>query len=290
VNRLLFFISALFVVGALVSAPSHGWAQADDSLDDELDAPIGGPPPSKERTNPPAGDDFLDDELEGGGGSGKPAAAPAAAAAKVTEEASEESPAAQDRIKAVPRKAVLKMGRLELGAFATFSVNDAFWQHYAASGSVIYYPHDAFGIGLGVDYMYAHARQSNLDVVRQTLTSVPATFEKPRLFAHLDFYWVPIYGKISLFNTQIVHFDFYATAGVGFATSFGSAQPPAVNGGIGQRFFVSDWLALRFEVRSHLFVDTADVEGFERSDVQNYVMAMAGVSFYLPPSFEYTYR
>jgi outer membrane beta-barrel protein len=273
------------VVGLAVCCAMFAWmpesrAQDDDDLLGELSPSEDGLAPTEEEGAPPPAEDEPLEELD----------APAKPAAKKAAPEEQVSPAAQDRIKAVPRKAVLKVGRIELAAFASFSLNDPYWQHFAASGSVVWYPHDAFGIGIGVDYLYAHARQSNLDVVRQSLTSVPAVFEKPRMFAHLDLYWIPIYGKISLANKWIVHFELYGTAGAGLATAFGERQPPAVNVGIGQRFFLSRWLALRFEVRDHLFVDTLTVGDRDRSDVQSYVMFMAGASFFIPPSFEYSYR
>jgi outer membrane beta-barrel protein len=209
---------------------------------------------------------------------------PAVAAPKPPEAAS------TDRIKAVPRRPILKRNRAEVFGAASLSLNDAYYQHLAFSASAIFYPHDAFGIGVGADYLYAHSKTSNVDVVRQSLTSVPAVFELPRLFAHVDLYWIPVYGKVSLFESSILHFDFYGTAGAGVVTAFGKRRPPEVNVGVGQRFFLGDWLALRFEVRDHLFVDTQDVDGRTRSDIQSYVMFMAGVSFFIPPSFEYSYR
>jgi outer membrane beta-barrel protein len=191
-----------------------------------------------------------------------------------------------DRIKAVPRKAMLKRHRLELTPFFSMSLNDAFYQHYAASGTLVFYPHDAFGIGLGVDYIFAHAETTNLDAVRQDLVSVPAIFELPSMFAHLDAYWIPLYGKLSLFNSDIIHFDIYTVAGFGAAFA-GSRHPPEANVGVGQRFVFGDWLAMRLEVRDHFFVDSQEVNGLPRSDIQNYVLVALGVSMFVPPSFDY---
>jgi outer membrane beta-barrel protein len=274
------FVAPMAFLGMSVWAPA-GFAQTDDDLLEELSTSDDSPAPSEEGRVPPAGGEEALDPID---------EADAAAETPAPSPAEPVSPAAQDRIKAVPRKAVLKRGRLELAGFGSLSLNDPYWEHFAVSGAVVYYPHDSFGIGVGADYLYAHVRQDNLDVVRQSRTSVPAVFEKPRLFAHVDLYWIPIYGKISVANTVIVHFDFYATAGAGFSTAFGERQPPAVNVGVGQRYFLSDWFALRFEVRDHLFVDTLTVNNQDRSDVQSYVMFMAGASFFVPPSFEYSYR
>lgn len=208
----------------------------------------------------------------------------------VTEDGRLVDPAALDRIKAVPRKPLLKVHRFELTPMASLSLNDAFYQHYAVGGTVIYYPHDAFGIGVGVDYLYQHIKGNAVDEVRAALTSVPAVFEQPKLFAHLDMYWVPLYGKFSLFNAAIIPFDVYASAGGGAATAFSNNRwMPAVNAALGTRMGLTEWLALRIEIRDHWFLDTQEVNGLKRSDVQNYLMAQIGLSFFIPPTFEYSF-
>lgn len=195
-----------------------------------------------------------------------------------------------DRIKAVPRKPLLKKGRFELTPMASLSLNDAYYQHYALGGTAIFYPHDAFGIGVGVDYLYQHTRRDAIDDVRNALTSVPAVYELPKMFAHVDMYWIPLYGKFSLFNSVIIPFDFYASAGAGAATAFSNNRWfPEVNAAIGTRMAMNEWLALRIEVRDHIFVDTQEVNTVPRSDIQNYVMAQIGLSFFIPPTFEYSF-
>ncbi|MEM6531892.1 MAG: outer membrane beta-barrel domain-containing protein [Myxococcota bacterium] len=195
-----------------------------------------------------------------------------------------------DKIKAVPRKAVLKKGRLELAPFASLSMNDPYYQHLAAGGSVVYYPHDSFGFGIGIDYLYANVETGNVDAVRQGLTSVPAQFEQPQLFGHFDLYWVPIYGKVSLFDRNILHFEFYGTGGLGVASTLDDdGLQPAANFGIGQRMFLSDWLAFRIEGRNHVYVATQTVNRIERSDIQSIFMLYLGASFFIPPSFEYSF-
>src|SRR5262249_50032388 len=124
------------------------------------------------------------------------------------------APASLDRIKAVPRKTMLKRERFELAPFASLSLNDAYYQHLAFSGSAVFYPHDSFGIGVGADWLYGHIKDHTLDTVRTSLTSVVAVLEQPWLFAHVDAYWIPIYGKLSLFDKTIVHFDLYTITGI----------------------------------------------------------------------------
>ena len=278
-------ILASFLVSlGLLLVPLSAWPQTGSDDDLLVPATGGTAPPSGTDTTPPPEETKATTVAEPT--SAKTIEKPETA---VTPPVPPEA-ASTDRIKAVPRKPVLKKHRVELFGAASLSLNDAYYQHFALNGAAVFYPHDAFGIGIGADYVYAHPKTSNIDVVRQSLTSVPAVFELPRLFAHVDLYWIPIYGKVSLFESGIIHFDFYGTAGAGVVSAFGKRRPPEVNVGVGQRFFLGDWLALRFEVRDHLFVDTQDVDGRTRSDVQSYVLFLAGVSFFIPPSFEYSYR
>ncbi len=282
----------LLLSGTSILLTGEARAQADLLGDLKTDEPAAAPTPAE--TTPD-----LDERTEGEPAAVLPpeeieAVVPGETPTKPAAAATEQPAEIQDRIKAVPRKAVLKQKRFELAAFFTLSLNDAFWQHLATSGSVIFYPHDSFAVGAGVDWIYAHVATSNLDVVRQSLTAVPPLPGLPMqstwLLTHVDLYWIPIHGKLSLFNRSIVHFDLYGTAGIGFATAFGERQPVVINAGVGQRLFVSDWLAIRLEVRDHLFNDNLDVNGQARSDVQNYVMMQLGASFFIPPTFEYSYR
>lgn len=223
----------------------------------------------------------------------KAASAPVApsASAKVQPETFEKTRAPQvfDRVKAVPKKQLLKRHRFELTPQASASLNDGFYEHLSFGGSAIYYIHDAFGFGLGADYLYLHAQTSAIAEVRTGLTAAPAAFTFPSLFAHANFYWTPLYGKVSLPGGGIAQFDLYATVGAGVATSFGVHNPPAFNIGLGQHYAINSWAALRVEVRDTIFLDRQVANGVPRSSVQSYVMINAGLSFFIPPTFEYTY-
>lgn len=218
-----------------------------------------------------------------------PAAAAAPAPAAATDSLAGGAPSALDRVKAVPRKTLLKRHRFELSPFGQLSLNDAYYQHFAVGGTAIFYLHDSFGIGVGGEWLFSHLETDNIQAVRQNLISVPSRFELPSMFLHLDAYLVPLYGKLSLFSSDIVHFDTYVVGGVGAAV-VGSNRRPAVNLGLGQRFVFGEWLALRVELRDHMFVDTQEVNGLVRSGTQHYVLLMVGASVFLPLSFEYTFQ
>jgi outer membrane beta-barrel protein len=217
----------------------------------------------------------------------KPAAA--ATPAPASDSMAAAAPSSLDRVKAVPRKTLLKRHRFELSPFGQLSLNDAYYQHFAVGGTAIFYLHDSFGIGVGGEYLFTHLETQNIDAVKQTLISVPAIYELPSMFLHVDAYLVPLYGKLSLFSSDIIHFDTYLVGGVGAAFAGGNRRP-AVNLGLGQRFVFGEWLALRVELRDHMFVDTQEVNGLVRSGTQHYVLLMVGASVFLPLSFEYSFQ
>ncbi|MFA5623663.1 MAG: outer membrane beta-barrel domain-containing protein [Bradymonadales bacterium] len=80
---------------------------------------------------------------------------------------------------------------------------------------------------------------------------------------HLNPIWAPFYGKFSLANKSIVHFDLHITAGIGLllVETIGREDAQKVklhpvfegNLGFGMKFFFHDFLGLRFDYRSYLF-------------------------------------
>lgn len=197
-----------------------------------------------------------------------------------------------DLLKAVPRKPVLRRHRLEFSPTFGASLNDAYYQHLAYGGNLIFYPHDSFGVGVGADYLFFHGGvESSLELVRRTTTAVPATMSLARVFVHADIYALPIYGKVSLFNSVIIPFDFYASVGAALTSTAlsGEDYAPASSFALGQRLYFTDWLALKVELRDYLYVQQTLVNKQTRSDVQNYFMLQVGLSMFLPSSFEYTY-
>ena len=83
----------------------------------------------------------------------------------------------------------------------------------------------------------------------------------------------------------ILHLDTYVTAGGGiFGTDAG--LNPSGNIGIGQRYFITDWLVARVEIRDYIFMDTRNSE----SDLQNLLMLGLSVSGFFPMTFEYEYQ
>lgn len=98
--------------------------------------------------------------------------------------------------------------------------------------------------------------------------------------------YIPIYGKFALFDRHIVHYDFYALAGVSvLQTSRNEDIKVAGVLGLGWRIYLTRWLAATYEVRDHLYV-----EKFNAGDrFMSHFVFMAGLSVWLPFDFDYKF-
>ncbi len=212
-----------------------------------------------------------------------------------------------DDIVVVPRKAVLKDWRFELQPFTGVSLNDVLIRHYSFGGNLNYYLTDVLSVGLEGQH-FIKERTDRESVVGLQYNRV-TTLNKYKWAAALNFGYVPGYGKFSLFNRYILHWEITVTAGVGVIQTEIIPRVPsdasftnlriAPNFGIGTRLFLANWLTFNISVRDYVFndlfeptdrmrgQDIADVKANAQSQFVNNVMLYAGIGMYLPMSFQY---
>jgi outer membrane beta-barrel protein len=206
----------------------------------------------------------------------------------------------------VPRKAVLKTGRLELAPFSSVTINDPLIRHIGFGGQLNYFFSDVFGVGLeGIYYLRSITNTGNL--IGLQYHRVP-TLNEMKWAASLDFTYAPIYGKFALFNRAIIHWEADVIGGVGITHTQIIPRNPSdavfsndditPNLGIGGRVFLSNWLTIFFNVRDYVFPDkfeklnrmggtAADAERNADTQIVNNVLLMVGVSMFVPTGFSY---
>jgi outer membrane beta-barrel protein len=207
----------------------------------------------------------------------------------------------------VERKDFIKSGRLELVPFTGVSVNDNLIRHYAFGLDLNYFLSDALWVGLQGQYFIKALsdREELIGLQYNRITSL----NRYLYSAAFNLGYVPVYGKFALFNKSIIHWEIWASGGVGWLRSEIIPRNPGLlswtndliagNVGIGSRLFLFDWLTVNFAIRDYIFGDK-----FERKDrdpmqtvayekahadsnlVQN-VMAYVGIGMYLPTKFTY---
>jgi outer membrane beta-barrel protein len=190
-----------------------------------------------------------------------------------------------DRIKSVQRKVFIKKNRVELFPSFGLNLNDAFFRSYLVDGSLAYHLSDAFSIEARGGGVVGRSESSVIRFVRRETDSLLQ--DPPELSWHgeLDVLVSPFYGKISIFGEGILHFDTYVALGGGvFATDDTTAG--AANIGIGQRFFLTEWLTARIEFRNYFFVD----EQAGENELQTPGFLTFSLSGFLPTSFSHQFE
>jgi outer membrane beta-barrel protein len=213
----------------------------------------------------------------------------------------------------VPRKKFIKSGRLEIAPIAGITINDNLIRHYMFALDLNYFLTDALWVGLQGQYFVKQlSTQAELVGLQFNRTS---TLNRYLYGGAFNMGYVPVYGKFAWFNKSIVHWEIWASGGVGATFTEVIARDPArqslafkntaltPNFGIGSRFFLTDWLTVNFAIRDYLIIDRfeplAPTNGMAECDSQaackaaadsalvNNFIAYVGVGMYLPTKFTY---
>ncbi|MCB9591306.1 MAG: outer membrane beta-barrel domain-containing protein [Sandaracinaceae bacterium] len=179
----------------------------------------------------------------------------------------ERSGEAREEIFAVQQIYALRINRVELIPSYSTTLNDPFVSHSAISLGLNYWWTNVLAIG--VNFLWYEGLESESDlsffIRRSTRLAVPVSAYQ--FGAHLNFTYVPIYGKFSMFNEFIFQWDSYIVGGVGImrtrpvpvvdpeVRNFDYDIRVAFNLGIGIRVFVSRWLAVFGEIRNYMYLE-----------------------------------
>lgn len=220
-----------------------------------------------------------------------------------------------EKIYAVQRVYVLRTGRFELAPSYSTTFNDQYVTHPALAAGLNYWITNVLAVG--ANFLWYQGLESDADlnfsVRRSARLAVPVT--EYQLGAHLNFTYVPIYGKFEMFNDAIFQWDAYLVGGVGLlrtrpvpvidpaVRTFDFNFRVAFNAGIGLRVFVTRWLTVFGELRDYLYMEKLEnlevALGQDReeaatwidqnSTLTNNVTVHLGLTMFFPFTFEYSY-
>ncbi len=317
--RLALLTSAYVCIGvyATTAVPILGaqaWAQSAVEEDEEIifedDVAADTPEESTESTEPgeepvdSSGDSLLE-EIEG-------SSAESSSEEAVDLVAAEQLSGKKDRVSwqdivVVVRKPFLKQRRLELSPTWGITMNDNLIRHLQFNAQVNYWLTDVLAVGLEGGVFLKELRQP-FDRIGWQARRLPGV-NQYKWSAALNFHYVPIYGKFAILNKHIVHWETLFTAGVGVTSTevlqrdrqFEAFSNLAItpNVGASMRFFVTKWLTVNIGLRDYIFIDQYEATNRTERDAEtakanadpslvNHVVFQAGVSIWLPFSFDYT--
>jgi outer membrane beta-barrel protein len=210
----------------------------------------------------------------------------------------------------VVRKPFLKVRRTELNPFVGITMNDNMIRHESIGGEFAYYLTDVLAVGVEGQYM-VHSFQEPYDLVARQARRLP-TLNQYNWQTALNFHYVPVYGKFAVLDKKLITWESYFTAGIGVGQSEVVPRDTKYPGftnfliqpnvGVNMRFFLAKWLTVNIGIRDYIFVDkfeptnrsptmnatASDAAAHADSALINNLMFQAGISFWLPTSFEYT--
>lgn len=256
-------------------------------------------------------------EAEGGGEGGLFDELASDESATTSSEPAEQRAAATvaaEEIYAVQRMYALRNGRFELAPSVAVTVNDQYVNHNAAAVGLNYWITNVLAVGVNFLWYQGLENSSflNFSVQRSFRLAVPIT--EYQLGTHLNFTYVPIYGKFSMFNDYIFQWDSYVVGGVGLlrtrpvavvdpnVRTFDFDWRLAFNAGIGIRVFLTRYLTVFTELRDYMYLERLEnlnVVVGSRDDQTTWISDSAtlthnvavhlGVTLFFPFTFEYRY-
>jgi outer membrane beta-barrel protein len=154
-------------------------------------------------------------------------------------------------------------------------------------------------------------RASNSAPITTTGGAPAPSFQQPldkiSLAANFDAAFAPFYGKINLVGETVLNFDFYVVGGLGMISktnyvatydenqsdgnfvnleSNGNEVKVSVAAGIGQNYFLNQFMAFKIDIRALFYVDNLPV--YDPADpptgdrLYNNIVASAGLAFFFP--------
>jgi outer membrane beta-barrel protein len=208
----------------------------------------------------------------------------------------------------VKHKPFLKTSRLELIPTIGITLNDNMIRHFQFAGQLNYWLTDALAIGVEGSFFRRDLLEP-YELIATQYRRLP-TLNQYNFGGAFNFHYVPIYAKFAVLNNQIIHWEAYFTAGIGYQQSEVLPRDPALPGwknslivpnvGFTMRVFITRFITFNIGVRDYVFNDK--FEDVDRSADQsletamdeaqgklvNHIVFQAGLSFWFPMSFRYT--
>lgn len=225
----------------------------------------------------------------------------------------------RDRVRPVSGHLFLMDGRFELSPMVGLSFRDAFWTKVLFGAAFTYHFNEMMALSArggytlsliagsaqictpavpadpaaGVLAQAGGCRPPTVDeMTKHEGTPQNKAYGLTTFLATVDFQWAPIYGKVSLFAEKTLSFNMYVLAGPALVL-YGPTTQATVGGnvGVGFRFFVNRWVAVRAELRDVFyyedgFVPPSAPANTPAGSFRNQLMFELGASMFFPTVFK----
>lgn len=148
--------------------------------------------------------------------------------------------------------------------------NAQFFVNYPAAGAYTYHLNEWLGWEVIRGTYYANKTRAITQTLIDEYEVEPSEFDYPEYSAQSSLILKPTYGKDSWFNKRVIHHQTYLTLGgglMGFKKEYRYGEPTTelawtARVGMGRKYFISQNLALSFEIENHMAFKTEKNEQF----------------------------
>jgi outer membrane beta-barrel protein len=161
------------------------------------------------------------------------------ASAQCIDEAIRDELNARRKYRGVQKRLVQKAGRHELSASGGVYAADLLSSSYLLQGAYTF--HFVEELALEASFGYSRAESELVEVVEQDTAFTALRLDTPIYIYQGHLLWSLAYGKVRWFS-----------GGIGGVTDSQTAEGLTLSGGVGFKFFLAEWLALRMDVRDHV--------------------------------------
>ena len=181
------------------------------------------------------------------------------------------------------RRPFLKSERFELNTNIAQNINEPLVSFYTLGAQANYYLNEQMAIGLRGTYTL-NLETSTFDDVIQDYQVFPQV-SRPIWSSSLNFQYIPLYGKLSMFQTWIFPWELSVRGGAGWIQTFIDGHV-LVTLGATQQFFLNRWLAFNIDLDYQVFQEVIAANSNEGMLLSNLTLGV-GFSVYFPLDFEY---
>lgn len=195
-----------------------------------------------------------------------------------------------ENIAIIQKRFMPKTNRFEFSAALGNSLNNAFFNNWGLVTRAAYYLTEYHGIEFQYFWLNSNEREIT-ESLRDKQSVQTRSLVVPESYMGLSYKWLPIYGKVALFNKRIVPFDLYFFAGGGLSKTALNEQEVTIQLGTGQKFYLTKTTAFRWDFALNTYqaklLQTTGSALQEETKTQIDLFITVGMSFYWPGA---TYR
>jgi hypothetical protein len=192
-----------------------------------------------------------------------------------------------DQINAVQKRPLREARRLEIWGYGVMGIADPYLQRWGGGLRASWHFREGLSVGLDASGLGSWATQELVIAKRELHARVLESHQRAALAAVASI--APIYGKVALPGDALVHLETFVDAGLGGAfteTDSGRGLRPMLTGGIGQRVFLGDSVALTARLGGNLYAERLVVDGQPTTHAMGFWTVQLGLSWYWPQSKE----